>query len=299
MDFFAQIRMEDISFSILDNSNQSAVTESQQNCQSEVWSLFKNLSSWKEESQNQIVNIINSYDRSIKKSIGNLVQEVCGLKTQLSVTAKERNALMETVNGLNDEIRQLNAKLVIADRLSEPEDMEETTPFIEEVQNDTGNMPEVMWHQNKNHLRYQEENSELNEDFTGENVSTIEDEEQNKEEVELASNPEEIQAAVKGSQHPIIDTFKCDICQYKTNVFRHLQMHLAKAHLKDENKEFKTGNKKFKCDQCPYNGKDLKRHIKGVHDKIKDHICGRCGYAASRKHHLDSHKRGCQKTRRN
>ena len=124
-------KMKDIEESLFADSNEDATNKIQNVCQSEVWDMFKR----KEESQTQLTKIINSYDNSIKKSFSDLVQEVSGLKTQLSITTNERNVLMETVNNLNDEIRQLNVKLLDANPLSEPEhdneDLQETHSFIE------------------------------------------------------------------------------------------------------------------------------------------------------------------------
>ena len=123
-------KMEDVENSLFSDRDQAA--NGDQDWQTEVWNLFKNLNSWQEESNNQFSNIINSYDKSIKKGIGELAQEVCDLKTQLSEATKvyrenyttitdERNVLLETVKNLNDEIRQLNAKLLAAQTITAPE----------------------------------------------------------------------------------------------------------------------------------------------------------------------------------
>ena len=42
--------------------------------------------------------------------------------------------------------------------------------------------------------------------------------------------------------------------------------------------------KQFKCEECGYavrHKSNLRQHIKGVHEKIKNHVCQECGYAAS------------------
>ena len=152
--------MENIEGSFFSDSDQATMKETQKDCQSEVWDLFKNLSSWKEESHNQFSNIVSFYDKSIKKGISDLVQEVCDLKTQLSATTKvyrdnyatitnERNVLMQKVNNLNDEIRQLNDKLL-----------------DNEIRSD------------------QDEINEASNEFTNENVINSEDEKVNTDEVE-------------------------------------------------------------------------------------------------------------------
>ena len=56
------------------------------------------------------------------------------------------------------------------------------------------------------------------------------------------------------------------------------------------------GVKNFRHEQCPYTALDSgckNRHIKEVHDVIKDHICERCGSDFSRKHSLSMHNRAC------
>ena len=296
------------------------IDESQKDCQSEVWEMFKNLSSWKDESQNKLTKIINSYDNTIKKGISVLVEEVSDLKTQLSVTVKERNALMETVKNLNEEVRQLG-KLFIAHPSSEPEGDNEDT---QESPNEMIDTPEVMWEQNKYHERYQEQVNETSDEFTEENLSYIEDEEINEVEDEPTyqdnRQPEEnhkrkgfkktgvSQAASEVSIKPRFEeikpiktsqehnqenkTFKCHVCPYETYKKTLLKMHLTTVHIKGKKKDYKIGDRKFKCEQCPstfINSTILRRHIKGVHEKIKDHIC-KCGYVTSRKDHLYKHK---------
>ena len=44
--------------------------------------------------------------------------EIGGLKSQLSATQNERDGLIEVVNHLNDEIKELNTKLLVANPLS-------------------------------------------------------------------------------------------------------------------------------------------------------------------------------------
>ena len=80
--------------------------------QSEVRDLFKKLTSFKEESQRQLSDIINGCTYNISEGIKNLVEEVCDLKTQLSLTAKERDDLLETVDKLNGEIRHMSDEFI-------------------------------------------------------------------------------------------------------------------------------------------------------------------------------------------
>ena len=55
---------------------------------------------------------------------------------------------------------------------------------------------------------------------------------------------------------------------------------------------------KFKCEKCQYvsaHEHHLKRHIKSVHDQIRNHVCEECGYAASQKETLKAHRAGVHK----
>ena len=52
----------------------------------------------------------------------------------------------------------------------------------------------------------------------------------------------------------------------------------------------------FNCDKCLYttNSKShLTRHIKQVHDKIKNHKCDKCGFSTSTNSDLKSIKNVC------
>ena len=53
-------------------------------------------------------------------------------------------------------------------------------------------------------------------------------------------------------------------------------------------------NKNYKCKRCKYEShkkQHLDRHVKAIHDKVKDEVCGHCGLAFSRKESLIRHKR--------
>ena len=59
------------------------------NCLGEADDLFEKLTSWREESHQQISNIINSHNSSIRNGIHNMAEEICGLQAKLSVMEKE------------------------------------------------------------------------------------------------------------------------------------------------------------------------------------------------------------------
>ena len=78
---------------------------------SEIGNFFQNLSSWKEESQQQLSQLVETYNQIIIKAVTELVEENSDLRDKYSVTKKEKDCLLEAVSNLNGEIRHLNAKL--------------------------------------------------------------------------------------------------------------------------------------------------------------------------------------------
>ena len=70
------------------------ISEAQRSCQSEVRDVFEKLISLREESHRQFSDIIVSHGTSISKGIDELVEEVSGLKAELSVVRKEKNVLI-------------------------------------------------------------------------------------------------------------------------------------------------------------------------------------------------------------
>ena len=107
------------------------LNQNRKHCRTEVGSLFKKLSSWREESQREYANIIGSHSISIDECINDLEEEVSDLEERLADTTKERNDLLQRVDDLSGEIRQLSAKLPIEELLQESE--EQNSPFSQEV----------------------------------------------------------------------------------------------------------------------------------------------------------------------
>ena len=89
--------MEDIEDSSEATSHDYRLSKSKRCCQREVRDLLQQLSSWREESNRQFSNIIDSHTSSINKGINDLSEEVCDLRTKLSVITQERNNLLQNV----------------------------------------------------------------------------------------------------------------------------------------------------------------------------------------------------------
>ena len=106
----------------------------QQECLSWAKGLFNELGSWRDKSQKEFSNIIDSHNSSIIKGISDLVAEVCRLQSQLSITTTEKNNLVEMVKIFSDEIRELKSELTILQPLPEPEvthHQEQDTHYVE------------------------------------------------------------------------------------------------------------------------------------------------------------------------
>jgi len=79
------------------------------------------------------------------------------------------------------------------------------------------------------------------------------------------------------------ERFKCDLCEYKCASNYHLQRHIK--HIHDKIKDYECEKCEYKCSE---NG-TLQRHIKQVHDKIKDYECEKCEYTCSQNGDLQTH----------
>ena len=78
-------------------------------------------------------------------------------------------------------------------------------------------------------------------------------------------------------------TFKCDQCEYKSKNKGDLKKHVKIVH--DQIKD-------IKCEKCDYicsTITNLKQHIKQIHDRIKDVNCDICEYVCSTNSILKQH----------
>jgi len=77
--------------------------------------------------------------------------------------------------------------------------------------------------------------------------------------------------------------FQCDRCDSNFSTNTMLQRHIKGVH--DKIKDFECSKCDYKCSM----NSDLKRHVKGVHDKIKDFECSKCDFKCSHSSHLKQH----------
>ena len=98
-----------------------------EDCQIEVRVVFEKLNLLKETSQRQLSDIIDLHSGSLIKGINDLFQNVSDLQNELLGVKVERNALLQTVDKLSSEIRQLNTPMPITSVSSLPIHKEQTT----------------------------------------------------------------------------------------------------------------------------------------------------------------------------
>ena len=304
--------MEDLENSLISGRDQAAISDNRQDWQTEIWNLFKNLNSWKEESNNQFSNIVNSYDKSIKKGIGELAQEVCDLKTQLSETTKvyrenyttitdERNVLLETVKNLNDEIRQLNAKLLAAQTILAPEAKNEALkvkPSFKVYKNkrslyrDKTHVNKLMKQENEVNL---DQINEESHDFTYEIASIYE------------AGGETDDTSV-GNMNTQSSSHVCKECNFSFSSDLKLKTHIENAHSDIDISEMSQTecnidprepgfqNAKLICSECNKafkNKRTLYAHTKEMHRGASEvYACPKCGSRFRRKSNLRAHMRG-------
>ena len=269
--------------------------------QSEVGRFCEKLRIWREESQKELSNIIQYHSSRINWGINELVVEVNDLKVELAVITKERNHLLETVHNQGNDIKQ------------------EPLPEHEEIQpKDTQKAfrpsPEVE-HNVKHKVEICTISSEIGDpdDMTSnesEDLSNVNDtkrndidNEENHRQVETVGRNEKEEIPPKSTPNKSLQN---ESKHSKNNVHdydhdypecENLDIHQKNLHPKLEqinNRECsqQKGNKKFKCEQCPYTSArsyNIKVHIKSLHKNIRNHLCGECGYAASKKGHLKKH----------
>ena len=165
-------------------------------------------------------------------------------------------------------------------------------------------------------------NDEL-EDLTGVHEGRSESEGKGKQEAEMFYEPEEMtnihkmkggkaKSVKKGGMVVDHKGSQCPECELTFSTGDNLETHLRNIHPTyfEESKgaEYKTEDTKdynlneiinlnvniWKCDFCDYSsiqrGK-LRRHIKVIHNEIKDFKCDTCGYVSSDKRRMEIHKR--------
>ena len=297
----------------------------QRNCQREVLDLFEKLASWREESNKEISDIINSHNISLINGINNLVKEVSNLQDELSVIRNERNVLLRTVENLKGEISQLCAKMPN----TKPSQEKEVSHILDFKREDASytKIPDAIGKYdvvtNRNELSDSDYEATSDQDIDQEISNALEDisEDLVCSDCNLAFSSNETYTIHVKNIHA-----KCDLCEVSrdeedksmnesdmTNVEIVDSKPDERAHKTNENRKFQTHiethiegkGEKVNDHACKECGKSfsfksrLKEHTETVHYKIRKFACEECGFTASRKESLKKHTKAVHNKIRN
>ena len=236
---------------------------------------FRKLQSWREDSQKEFTAISNNID----KGINDLIEEVRDVYSQLAVTTKERNDLVQTVGNLSAEIRKLTARLEIIQAL----------PNIV----DTFSLDNIKEESMEMEVTDTDKHSSITQLVTSsrnDKVDTIEEESLGKE----FTDKQDVERSKNSSECGSEDALGVSASSEESSS----QFELTNKSKSNQ----KSKDKKFKCGQWPLasaHSGHLKDHIKEVHDNIGKHISGECGYATSNKWDLRKHIEGVHQNFKN
>ena len=259
----------------------SKMSEAQKACQIEVNEVFDKLRSLREESLRQFSDIIDSHSSSISKRIGGLIEEVCDLRAELSVFRKEKHVLLETVDNLNGEIRQLNAKLIASNNLPKPRERLDQS-IKEEDSSEVDISVEIGGDQD----------SPCND---GDDADTLSEEQAQADDIldegmKLNDSHSSVYKSSKRNDKSdnnekgnFMNTdLVCPVCNFEFSTNENLSIHLNNIHSESKQKKVTL--------QDLSKVKNLKNHVTGVHKKARDFLCSECDYASSYKSDLKKHK---------
>ena len=302
----------------------------------EARELLDKFNRWREESQRHLVNIIHSYNKSINEGFNDLVKEVSDLQAKVSVIKNETDDLPEEF----DELGQQSFNMPLEVNLLEheenqnhdtPRQIDPRSPILHTEEKDvveprTQKQIKALEHRFGNrisiHPKISDEKNHLYNGYIAYSTKRPRNQIPSSEEASLshsifkemsnvdlyninnaAVNEQDLRASYLAhklqtlkKKQELSSRLKCEHCQYETLFRRDLNRHMKESHDKI---------RKFECERCPFTTPHkyvLKTHINGVHDKIRNHVCEvkDCGYAAKQsaslwKHMKFVHKMGEKK----
>ena len=265
--------------------------------------LLKKLSSFREEFQREMVNLITSYSGKIDNDMSYLADEVCDLQEKLSAKTDNYDQLFVTVKELKDENENLRNKLEVSNTRPEPENPDQDS---EEMGRD---------------VLFQKSNKEEDDEVKNEDIEeSLQHSCEGDFEWPAMQNYDQVieeNTNVNGATNDIetLPQFKCDQCPFKASHKYYLDIHIRRRHDKSKIRKHvcqdcgsafrdkpglknhtinvhNVGGERLKCLSCSYETPlkgNLERHTRVVHDKIMSHICKDCGSAFSDKRYLKEH----------
>ena len=245
-----------------------------------------------EEFQRQMVDIITSYNGNINKDVVDLAEKVCYLQDKLSVMndrARDHDALINNLKYENGSLKNMLSSMT-----KERNELLATVSCLRD-ENEIGNsLSESIENPDQDTLEVESGLSDVvlmnsNEANEGEEEKEMEERAQVScgtvnEERGTLSDLRVLKNHATNSNN-FGKHLKCSKCSYETFDRSNLKKHIKSVHDKIRD---------YVCCECGFSASTsniLSRHIKCVHDKIKDHFCEECEYAASDKRGLMRHIR--------
>ena len=280
------------------------IGRNQRDCQFQVGDFFEKLMLWRDESQRQFLNIVNTHSNSINEAMNNVFDELSDLQVQLSVTRKERNDLIETVKNMSGKIHKQPDNEDPLEEMGHLEAAETTIegPTIdneEEEGVDNGDISNGILSQETLSFGDTESYSTLNGfgddiDIKYEGISENNISQADNEEEENFGNGDSLDfnklLAPGDHEAGAVET------EVPTNVslpFFALKRDRNPGKNGEKKRLRKFEERKFKCEQCLYASDrigHLKKHIAVVHNKVeKKFKCDKCPYASHKSCHMKEH----------
>ena len=245
----------------MEDNQDSTETIAQEYQLGEVKQLLEKLSSWKKESNRQFshreISQLISHTQNINKGINVLAEEVYDLRTKLDIITKERDDLIENVDKLSDENRQLKAVI----RIVQPSPDQKEGDFHEVGR--------------QNRISYE---------TGGQNVKNAEHERQNPLDNQktfigfIGSTCSEDTGGVDGDVEIKQDPLDDDEIDQFVEVDHGQRGNVSEV-----------GSEILKCQECAQSfesNQTLGRHLRAVHRNV----CEECGYATKKKASLKKHR---------
>ena len=311
---------------IADNSSTNSYTsnlvcemlQAQKGCQSQVRDLIKELTFWREESHKQMSNIISSHSNSIDKGFNDLSEEVSDLQAQVTILKKEKHVLIETVDNLNNEIRQMGAKLHLMEpEMKEMESFQTDDIYVKEecfepvqIHTETGHEEECIDYGDISDQSVEQQNKR----YSWDGQNDLRDSTANKIDVNSVHKGAAKEAAhvtLNLTKHNVkSEDFCCKVCNFAFSTRDNLSIHMNNVHTmleqgklshKDDEESLEHRNLSLKMDanmsmhpKLQNNTRNIlsgnRRHMNEVHDNKRRHACDDCGYATPRKGVLKQHQ---------
>ena len=234
-------------------------------CKSEAGDLFAKLSRLREESHKTLSFIIDSHSNSIQSGINELMEEIRNLQAKLAMMTQEKDELVQTTDKLREEMRQLLTAQLSNNQTVTPKSTEELSHVEDSKLSDVidNNISEeIEGSENNKAYELDDPLDTLGLDVTVKQEQVVMNEVITNDQAE--ESPQERE----------------DTSDYH---YRYIDSDLNKKGIRRE----------YQCNLCPKTSlmrSHMKRHIKGVHSKIKDQECDQCEYAAADKGTLSQHK---------